>query len=504
MGPRNITISDLKYPVAIACIYYIISKMRLPALTDALASSTTSLAKLSLGKTQKHRVLVVGCAYGGVTAVVNLLDLEKGQARQSVYPGAEFGGKRCRRGIDITVIDQRDGYFHSVGAPLAHVAPSHTTKMWKRFSRLNELQNSNLSFKHGSVTSINPSSKIATYRDRSGTERQQEYDYVIVATGLKRHWPAVPKSGSYEEYMQDGKKFIAKIVGGDPEKPQVGRRVVIIGAGAVGIEFAGEIKNYYPHINVTLVHSRSQVLSSEPLPSEVKDQVATILAEEGVDVVLGNRAAITELPSGEFEVKLADGRVLTADFVIDSTKKGEPTTEIIPPQCLNKDGEIEVNGDLTFKADIPNREAHFGVGDVIAWTGIKRAGSAMVMGQAAAQNIFASILNDEADPASSSSSAGEAVSASPPYKFTELPSWPAVIGIAVGKQCLTYDKTNGMKFGVEVMQGYFQDDLGWSSNLKYLGLSDMVDMKENENVDAKDDTWVEIREVGVEDVSVTA
>lgn len=368
--------------------------------------------------------------------------------------------------------------------------------MWKRFSRLNELQNPNLSFKHGTVTSIDPESKVATYLDRSGAEREQAYDYVIVATGLKRHWPAVPKSGSYEEYLQDGEKFIEKIVGGDPEKPQDGRRVVIIGAGAVGIEFAGEIKNYYPNIDVTLIHSRSQVLSSEPLPSEVKDQVGTILEEEGVKVVLGNRANITELPSGEYEVKLADGRILTADFVIDSTKKGEPTTGIIPAQCLNEDKEIEVNENLTFKADIANREAHFGVGDVIAWTGIKRAGSAMVMGQAAAQNIFASILNEEA---AAESSADE--KPAEPLKHTELPSWPAVIGIAVGKQCLTYDKTNGMKFGVDVMQGYFGEDLGWASNLKYLQLSDVA---EADKADAKDESWVEIREVGVEDVSVSA
>lgn len=110
MGLSNITISDLKYPVALACLFLLASKMRLPALGDSLTSSTTSLAKLSLAKPRKHRVLIVGCAYGGVTAVVNLLALEKGQARQPVYPGAEFGGKRSTRGIEITVIDPRDGY----------------------------------------------------------------------------------------------------------------------------------------------------------------------------------------------------------------------------------------------------------------------------------------------------------------------------------------------------------------------------------------------------------
>jgi NADH dehydrogenase FAD-containing subunit len=378
---------------------------------------------------------------------------------------------------------------HSVGAPLAHVAPKHTNLMWRRFSRLNELQHPHLHFKHGSVQTIDPSSKVATWQDRNGKTQQQAYDYLIIATGLKRHWPAVPKSGSYEEYLQDGKKFISKIVGGDPENPQEGRRVVIIGAGAVGVEFAGEIKTHYPGIKVTLIHSRDQVLSSEPLPSEVKDQVNTMLAEEGVDVILGNRASITTLSSGEFSIELANKTTLTADFVIDSTQKGSPTTAILPPSCLNDDGEIVVNQNLAFKNDIPNRTAHFAVGDVIAWSGIKRAGSAMVMGQAAAQNIYASILNAEATDSS-------------PLSLTELPDWPAVIGIAVGKQCLTYDSKNGMKCGVDVMQGYFQDDLGWKGNLKYLQLTDVVEgAKELEKNGPRK---VGLGEVGVEAVDVGA
>ena len=383
--------------------------------------------------------------------------------------------------------------------------------MWKRFNQLNELRNSNLHFNHGSVKKVNQDSKIAEWTDRSGKTHHQAYDYLIMATGLKRHWPAVPKSGSYEEYLQDGKAFISNIVGGDPSKPIEGRRVVIIGAGAVGIEFAAEIKNYYPGINVTLIHSRNQVLSSEPLPSPVKDQVGKMLTEEGVNVILGNRASITEQANGEFNVKLADGTVLTADFVIDSTKKGEPTTGTLPKECLNEDGEIMVEHDLTFKTG-PNRESHFGVGDVIAWSGIKRAGSAMVMGQAAAWNIFASILNSES-PSTTSASSPSSTSTSPSSSpsstttslslteskipLTELPSWPAVIGIAVGKQCLTYDEKNGMKYGVDVMQGYFQDDLGWAANLRYCQLSDVVEREEAvEEVEVKVDAG--LGEVGVE------
>lgn len=358
--------------------------------------------------------------------------------------------------------------------------------MWRRFSHLNELKQPNLYFKHGSVKKVDPEAKVAEWCDRDGKTQQQAYDYLVMATGLKRHWPAVPKSGSYEEYMKDGKAFIEKITGNDTSKLE-GRRVVVIGAGAVGVEFAAEIKSYYPQIGVTLVHSRAEVLSSEPLPSDVKERVRILLKEEGVELVLGNRATIAEQSNGQFNVALANGDVLTADFVIDSTKKGMPTTDVLPDECLNEDKEVMVHQSLMFKDTIPNASSHFGVGDVIAWSGIKRAGSATVMGQAAAQNIYASMLNSELSEGAEK------------YTLTELPAWAAVIGIAVGKQCLTYDPTNGMKYGVDIMQAYFGDDLGWAANLKYLGLTDVVEKEKAEPVEQ-----AKMVEVGIKPVEANA
>jgi len=64
----------------------------------------------SLSLSSPHRVLIVGCAYGGISALVNLLDLSLGRARQSVYPGPDFKGIKSRDGVEITVIDERDGY----------------------------------------------------------------------------------------------------------------------------------------------------------------------------------------------------------------------------------------------------------------------------------------------------------------------------------------------------------------------------------------------------------
>lgn len=86
-----------------------------------------------------------------------------------------------------------------------------------------------MTFKHGSVKKIDPELKVAEWLDRSGKTQQQSYDYIIVGTGLKRHWPAVPKTGLYEDYIRDAKALHDRITGGNPNTND--RKVVVIGAG---------------------------------------------------------------------------------------------------------------------------------------------------------------------------------------------------------------------------------------------------------------------------------
>ena len=246
---------QLSYQIILSCSIIVslaaLLTMRLQQISDAL-NPLSPLSRLSISV--PHRVLIVGCAYGGIAALVNLLDLERGKARESWYPLPDFKGQKSKNGIEITVIDERDGYCRSPsirllspkilplprfantfaqstpwGAPLAHVAPKHTASMWKRFSHINEFRRPNLHFKHGSVIKIDPEAKVAEWLDRSGTPQQHYYDYVIVGTGLKRHWPAVPKSGSYEEFRRDGQELIDEITGRDLQHKD--RKVVIIGAG---------------------------------------------------------------------------------------------------------------------------------------------------------------------------------------------------------------------------------------------------------------------------------
>ncbi|PWN21569.1 FAD/NAD(P)-binding domain-containing protein [Microstroma glucosiphilum] len=69
-------------------------------------------------------------------------------------------------------------------------------------------------------------------------------------------------------------------------------RIVLVGGGALGVEFATDIKSVYPDKDVTLIHSRQRLL---PNFDERIHEIAKARMEElGVKLVLGERLALTE------------------------------------------------------------------------------------------------------------------------------------------------------------------------------------------------------------------
>ncbi|CAO1613769.1 unnamed protein product [Parajaminaea phylloscopi] len=69
-------------------------------------------------------------------------------------------------------------------------------------------------------------------------------------------------------------------------------RIVLVGGGALGVEFATDIKSVYPDKDVTLIHSRQRLLPN--FDERVHDYAKARLEELGVNLVLGERLALTE------------------------------------------------------------------------------------------------------------------------------------------------------------------------------------------------------------------
>ncbi|MCK9250302.1 MAG: FAD-dependent oxidoreductase [Solirubrobacteraceae bacterium] len=101
-------------------------------------------------------------------------------------------------------------------------------------------------------------------------------------------------------------------------------RLVIVGAGVVGLEFAGMFAGFGSR--VTVVAS-----GGSPLPHEdpdVADAVRSLLAEQGVTFALGVRATALDERPDDVTVTLDDGATLAADAVLLATGRAPATTDL--------------------------------------------------------------------------------------------------------------------------------------------------------------------------------
>ena len=189
---------------------------------------------------------------------------------------------------------------------------------------------------------VDPDQRVAMIRLSGGEQTQEErYDFFIAATGLRRVWPVVPQSLTKEKYLAETADHIECVT-------TASHGTVVIGGGAVGVEMAAEAKLCHPHTSVKLVHSRDKLLSSEPLPDEVKDLALEALRDAGVEVFLSERVTATTASIGPDglpmqTLTLQDGSHLVASQVISAISRSVPTTSYLPKKALDSEGLVKID-----------------------------------------------------------------------------------------------------------------------------------------------------------------
>lgn len=167
------------------------------------------------------------------------------------------------------------------------------------------------------------------------------------------------------------------------------QKIVIIGGGAVGVQMATDIKQLFPEKNVTLVHSRANVMSK--FDPRLHDIVQQRFDELGVQTILGKRV---KLPSDgyptdgrEFNVELQDGTKVPANFAIISTGQTpqSDTLTSLAPECIDDNKFIKVKKTLQISDEkYPNI---FALGDIAATAAHKAARPALRQAEVVTKNI---------------------------------------------------------------------------------------------------------------------
>jgi pyruvate/2-oxoglutarate dehydrogenase complex dihydrolipoamide dehydrogenase (E3) component len=136
--------------------------------------------------------------------------------------------------------------------------------------------------------------------------REHTTEHIVLCTGSE---PIIPPVPGLREL--DGVWTNREVTG----LREVPRRLVILGAGPVGVEMAQALARF--GAEVALVEGMDHILPREPKP--LGDALARALHDDGVEVHLGQRAERVSKEGEDFVVTFPDGTALRGDRLLVAT-----------------------------------------------------------------------------------------------------------------------------------------------------------------------------------------
>lgn len=229
---------------------------------------------------------------------------EPAQARPVVAVlGGGYAGVNVAKSLDdvaeVLLIEPKEAFVHNVASLRALVAPSWLPRVYLPYAGL---------LSHGRVIR-DRAAKVDAGRVELASGQAIQADYVVLATGSAYPFPAKSDVDSTAAAHD-------KVLAAHAALAAAGR-VLLLGAGPVGIELAGEISAIWPDKHITMVDPAGDILGARFRP-ELKAEIRRQLAALGIQVLLGARLAMD--PPGEpgelgtFTVRTESGAELTADI----------------------------------------------------------------------------------------------------------------------------------------------------------------------------------------------
>ncbi|KIK99529.1 hypothetical protein PAXRUDRAFT_131941, partial [Paxillus rubicundulus Ve08.2h10] len=388
------------------------------------------------------------------------------------YRAAQVLAAGLPSGWRVVLVDRNSHFNHVYNLPRYAVLPGHEHKAFIPYDNLfNNPSFSSPSLPghkriHATITALHPhhityiehqvtpTSDSPSPLQRAEDKNQEQmlhFDYAIYALGS--HLPAPIDLWGSRNHQPDGdvgppiSRSIDCATHSEPRKnslrPYTGtklegvswlrsrqrkveeaRNVVVVGGGALGIQFASDLAAIHPRKCVTLLHSRSRLLPK--FDEALGNEVLQGLQELGVHVILGERLDMSSLKDdggtgGARAAKTMKGRELNADLLLFCTGQ-TPNTSLLhsmDPGTINPEsGMVRVSRSMQVEAQpsptpssprtlygtVPPSPPRlriypqfFAIGDVAdAFGAIKAGHTAYYQGQVAARNVVRLVKRHEA------------------------------------------------------------------------------------------------------------
>jgi apoptosis-inducing factor 2 len=225
------------------------------------------------------------------------------QRSSVVVIGGGYGGINVARALDehayVTLVEPKDAFVHNIAALRALVEPTWLPRIFLPYDHLLE---------HGTVLR-DSASHVDAEQVVLDSGRGLRPDFIVLATGSSYPFPAKSDALRTVDAMGRYRATHANLTQAS--------RVMLLGAGAVGLELAGEIAAAWPDKHIGLVDQADQILPG-PYDQRLRDELSRQLDDLGVQRVMGNALAnLPETSPGEartFRVATTAGTRIEADI----------------------------------------------------------------------------------------------------------------------------------------------------------------------------------------------
>jgi NADH:ubiquinone reductase (H+-translocating) len=347
-------------------------------------SSSTQRSKAS-DETQRPRVVILGCGFGGLWAAQGLR----------------------KAPVELTVVDRTN---HHLFTPLLYQVATAGLSAPAIAGPVRHILagQRNTVVLMAEVTAVDPARKSIQLDDGS----RLEYDYLVVATGSMHSYfgndawaPFAPGLKTLEDALDIRARILTAYERAeretDPAKRAAWLTFVVIGAGATGVELAGtlaeiarhtlrgEFRRFDPHkARIVLVEGSDRVLP--PYPADLSEKALAQLERLGVTVWLGKRVTGVD----EDGVTMGSERLTAKTKIWAAGVASSPLGRALGAP-LDRSGRVQVEPDLS----VPGHPEIFVVGDLAAVPGVPGiAPAAKQMGRHAALNIANSVKGRQRTP----------------------------------------------------------------------------------------------------------
>ncbi|MDT0165488.1 FAD-dependent oxidoreductase [Actinotalea sp. AC32] len=296
-------------------------------------------------------------------------------APQVVVVGGGYGGVAVAQALDdvadVVLVEPKDAFVHAVGALRAAVDHEFEERVFHPYDRL---------LARGRVVQDWARLVSPGLVRLSSTERLHA-DYVVLATGTGYPFPC--------KFLENATDVARAHLARMREELVRCEDVLLVGAGPVGVELAGELTAAFGDLRVTLVEREDDILPAPDLLPELRASVRAQLEARGVRIVTG--APLGYLPPfdvgryGPFTVLTTAGDRVDAQMWF-RCHGARPLTDYLDDDLSalrRDDGSVRVTRHLS----LVGHDRVFAVGDITDVREDKRATAARAHAEVVATNI---------------------------------------------------------------------------------------------------------------------